>query len=140
MKQKQLDYIKTNFSRYHDAIGAVKIQKPDPTCHISHALVRGENLSLLNKVEISDLAREKIASCSYSRERTFKFEEIFALPASYHKALKDYQAALKLAESRINQFKNEARPIITKAELTDADPEEIMGELRALALKYGVEL
>lgn len=140
MKIKQLQVIKDQHKRYLERISHCPVDAPSVQCHIVHALVRGETVPQLNPLEISNAAREAVASCSYGGDRTLKFGQVFRAPASYTKAKRDFDVANERTEKAAAKYKKEADTLLLKAELSDAaDADEVSAELRLLAIKHGID-
>jgi len=141
MKTKQIEVIKNQYSGYLNTIGQPKVKEPDEQCHIVHALVRGENVPLRTSAEISNSARDNVASCSgYRSDRNLSFSKVFSAPASFRKAQREYEASKAVADRALLKFKKEGDALLLKAEL---DPESEAGAvsdaLRLLAIRHGID-
>lgn len=141
MRLKQLQVIKDQHKRYREKLEALQtMPEPSAQCHIVHALVRGETVPLLNPAEISNAAREAVASCTYGNSRNLGFEKVFRAPASYTKSKRDYDTACKSSAMAVSRYGKEADALLLKAELNqESDPDEVSSELRIIAIKHGID-
>lgn len=136
MNAKQLETLQRVQSRHLQQLNGESKDKPSLECHISQALVRGENLKAQDTATLCAIARDKIACGRHDRELTFG--QVFVAPASYHKAVKDHALIKSKADAAVAGYLKESREIIDLASLTDGkgDSEEALRKLNAAYDRY----
>lgn len=104
------------------------LSAPDQTKHLIAAIMDAK-VTLLPASKITQSARESIARNAYG-SRKLKFHEVFAPPASYHKALAAYEAEQKATEKRRHAIDREAQRIIDAIHFGKiTDPAEAIAQM-----------
>lgn len=127
MKAKQLEYIKTQASRYRNSLEeAGRKHEPVLEHFIVAQLVNGHPIKLRPLAAVVTAARARIVqSASY---RDLKFTQIFATPREYMVARAAYEEQARVLREKVERYNEAARTILRRCELEDDYPPENAAE------------